>query len=168
MKILKSLLNCTKKTTKMKKLIKYIPEYYELEELAHPQIIRTIGIINTWLRLDADALEDLDEIREEWYKIHGSGIYVNRLNLGLDSRGLRPPNDPDGSFYSTHKQGNTFDLEPVNGKTEDLYHFIYKLIKDGKLKKLNTLEDFKYTGGWVHVGYTNTAELPLVIDLKNV
>jgi len=143
----------------------YKPKNYALEELVHPQIIRTIGIRNSWRRLDEDCLRDLQTIRNAWFKEHGSGIYVNRLDVGLDSRGLRPPNDPDGSFYSTHKQGNTFDLEPVNGKIEELYHFIIKLIEDGILMKLNTLEGFEFTGGWVHVGYMNTYKKPLIIKL---
>lgn len=143
----------------------YKPEHYQLKELAHPQIIRTIGAVNTWRRLDEDCLRDLDTIREAWFKEHGSGIYINRPHIGLDSRGLRPPNDPDGSFYSTHKQGNTFDLEPVNGKIKELFYFVKKMIADGKLKKFNTLENFGDTLGWVHVGYMNTDKKPLIIFL---
>lgn len=143
----------------------YKPKNYKLSELAHPQIIKTIGSANTWRRLDEDCLRDLQTINDEWRKIHNSGIYINRLDLGLDSRGLRPPNDPDGSFYSTHKQGNTFDLEPVNGKNKELYEFIVRLIKQGKLRKLNTLESFEDTIGWVHVGYMNVSEKPLIINL---
>lgn len=143
----------------------YKPKNYTLSELVHPQIIRTIGVRNSWRRLDADCLRDLQTIRSEWFKKYSSGIYVNRLDIGLDSRGLRPPNDPDGSFYSTHKQGNTFDLEPVNGKLEELYHFIINLIKTNKLLKFNTLENFGDTLGWVHVGYMNTYKKPLIIYL---
>ena len=145
----------------------YKPKNYSLSELAHPQIIRTIGIRDTWRRLDADCLRDLQTIRDAWHKKTGSGIYVNRLNLipPIDSRGLRPPNDPDGSFYSTHKQGNTFDLEPVNGDNKGLYGMVHKMIKDGKLKKLNTLENFADTLDWVHVGYMNTDKKPLIIYL---
>ena len=141
----------------------YKPANYTLAELAHPRIIQSIGEDDTWRRLDADCLEDLQIIRTEWHKIHGSGIYVNRLNHGLDSRGLRPPDDEDGSFYSTHKQGTTFDLEPVNGKLRELYEFIIDLTKAGKLKKINTLENFEDTLKWVHVGYMNTSKKPLII-----
>ena len=141
------------------------PKNYSLQELVHPQIIRTIGSNNSWRRLDADCLKDLQTIRDAWNKKYNSGIYVNRLNVGLDSRGLRPPNDKDGSFYSTHKQGNTFDLEPVNGDNEMLYDFVVELIKARKLKKLNTLENFEDTQGWVHVGYMNTSKKPLIIYL---
>lgn len=143
----------------------YKPKNYTLSELVHPQIIRSIGAKNSWRRLDADCLRDLQTINDEWRKEHGSGIYVNQLEYGIDSRGLRPPNDPDGAFYSTHKQGNTFDLVPVNGKTRELYDFIIKLIKDGKLIKMNTLENFDDTLRWVHVGYMNTSQRPLIIFL---
>lgn len=141
----------------------YKPKSFKIQELAHPQIINSIGEENTWRRLDAECLHDLQLIRDSWKNLCGSGIYCNRLEFGIDSRGLRPPNDPDGSFYSTHKQGNTFDLEPVNGQLQELYDFIYIMIKNNKLSKLNTLEDFEYTKKWVHVGYMNTSERPLII-----
>lgn len=143
----------------------YKTKNYVLSELVHPQIIRTIGEANAWRRLDEDCLRDLDTIRKGWFDLHGSGVYVNRLDHGLDSRGLRPPNDPDGSFYSTHKQGNTFDLEPVNGKLREFFNFVKKLISDGKLRKINTLENFEDTLRWVHAGYMNTNKKPLIIYL---
>ena len=141
----------------------YKTKYFALQELAHPQIIDAIGETNTWRRLDEDCLKDLDYIRSAWFQLYGSGIYINRLDIGLDSRGLRPPNDPDGSFYSTHKQGNTFDLEPVNGKNRHLYDFIINLIENCELKNLNTLENFGDTVGWIHIGYMNTEKRPLII-----
>jgi len=143
----------------------YKTEFFTLSELAHPQIIKDIGEVNTWRRLDAEVLKDLDYIREEWYFLHRSGVYCNRLNLGIDSRGLRPPNDEDGSFYSTHKEGGTFDLEPVNGKHRAFYEFVKGLISSGKLKALNTLENFEDTLKWTHTSKMNTGERPLIINL---
>lgn len=143
----------------------YKPKNFSLKELAHPQIINSIGELNTWRRLDGGCLRDIQKIREKWFLKYGSGIYINRLELGLDSRGLRPPDDPDGSFYSTHKNGTTFDLEPVNGKLRDLYDFIIEMIKNGELEKINTLENFEDTLKWVHAGYMNTNEKPLIIFL---
>lgn len=143
----------------------YIPDNYTIHELVHPQIIKAIGEENAWRRLDAECLQDLQTIRDYWFEVVGSGIFVNRLAYGLDSRGLRPPNDKDGSFYSTHKQGTTFDLEPVNGELRELYDFVIELIKNGMLKKMNTLENFEDTLKWVHVGYMNTPEKPLIIYL---
>lgn len=142
----------------------YRPKYYTLEELAHPQIIKTIGPDNTWKRLNPRALKDLDTIRECWYEKTGSGVYVNRLGFGLDSRGLRPPNDPDGSFYSIHKQGAAFDIEPVKGTIDALWALCYDLIYGGELKCLNTLEDTDFTPGWVHIAHMNHDEKVLIIN----
>lgn len=141
----------------------YKPKNYTIQELAHPQIINAIGENNTWLRLSELALKDLQKIRDKWFQKYNSGIYINRLNLGLDSRGLRPPNDPDGSFYSTHKQGNTFDLEPVNGRFMDLYNLVIQMIQNKELTYFNVLEDFEHTKTWVHVGKMNTDKKPLII-----
>jgi len=142
----------------------YKPKNFSINELVHPQIIKAIGEINCWRRLQADSLKDLQTIRDDWFKKTGSGVYCNRLDIGIDSRGLRPPNDPDGSYYSTHKQGGTFDLEPTNGDHIGFWEFVYELIKEGKLGYLNTMESRTFTPTWTHVGYMNTNEKPLVIE----
>ncbi len=143
----------------------YKTKNYKLSELAHPQIIKAIGEKNTWRRFDEEVLRDIDYIRDRWFENHGSGVYINRLKAEIDSRGLRPPNDPDGSFYSTHKHGNTFDLEPVNGKLREFFNFVSELIADGCLIKINTLENFEDTLKWIHAGYMNTDKRPLIIYL---
>ncbi|QMU64485.1 MAG: hypothetical protein GKR88_09450 [Flavobacteriaceae bacterium] len=141
----------------------YKPQNFTIEELVHPQIINDIGEANAWRRLNEFALNDLQRIRGKWFAKHSTGIYVNRPELGIDSRGLRPPDDPDGSFYSTHKKGTTFDLEPVNGLFRDLYDFIMGMIENDELEFLNILEDFEFTKTWIHVGYMNTDKKPLII-----
>lgn len=141
----------------------YISKYFTLPELAHPKIIKDLGTENVWRRLNEFALMDLDYIRETWHLEHKTGIYINRLTLGLDSRGLRPPNDKDGATYSGHKKGDTFDLEPVNGKHLQLYRHVHRLISNDKLQLFNTLEDFAFTKTWVHVGYLNTDKKPLIV-----
>ena len=138
-------------------MIFYKPTYFTLKELVHPWIIKKIGELNSWLRLDAGSLRDLDKIREQW----GDTIYIN--HGAADSRGYRPPNDPDGSWNSTHKHGNTFDLVPKNGRYIELYWMIYHMIEDGELESFNTLEDAEYTEGWVHCAKMNTTEKPLII-----
>ena len=127
----------------------YKTKHFALTELVHPQVLKAIGANNSWMRLDRLVLEDIDFIREEW----GDSIYIN---LGVnDSRGLRPPNDPDGAFYSVHKQGKAFDLIPKNGDTKGLWNLVKKLIEDEKLKSINTLEDLSFTPTWVHVANMN-------------
>lgn len=135
----------------------YQPKYFTIKELVHPWILRDIGEVNAWRRLEPLALQDLDHIRETW----GRPIYIN---LGAaDSRGLRPPNDPDGSKYSTHKHGTTFDLVDSKGDNKALWSHVCELIEDGHLKYMNTMEDLSFTPTWTHVGRMNTDLKPLVI-----
>lgn len=138
-------------------MIAYKPKYYTIKELVHPWILKALGETNCWLRLDAAALRDIDRIREKW----GSPIFINHGRH--DSRGLRPPNDPDGSWYSTHKMGATFDLVPMNGDYIGLWALVSSMIEFEELEALNTLEDVDYTKGWVHAAKMNTSLRPLVI-----
>lgn len=136
----------------------YKTKHFTIQELVHPQILKAIGENNSWLRLDEGCLLDLDYIRELW----GRAIYINRGKA--DSRGLRPPNDKDGAFYSTHKQGTTFDLVDYRGENERLWEFVKLLIVDGKLTSLNTLEGLKHTPTWTHIAKMNTSETLLIIN----
>lgn len=141
----------------------YKTKHYTIQELAHPQIINAIGENNCWMRLDKNVLIDLDYIRGAWFEVTGTGVYINRISHGLDSRGLRPPNDPDGSFYSSHKQGKAFDLDPVNGEFNTFFNFVKELILGGNLKSINTLEDFRFTPTWIHVANMNHNKKLLII-----
>jgi len=136
----------------------YKTKNFSVKELVHPRIINAIGEHMAWRMLDTGCLMDLDFIRDLW----GYPIYINQ---GLhDSRGLRPPNDGDGAFYSIHKQGKAFDLVPHNGDVLRLWEFIYALIQDDKLCRFNTMESLAFTPTWVHAACTNTGEKPLVIN----
>lgn len=139
----------------------YKTTHFTLEELVAPKMIMSIGVQNCWLRLDEGCLRDLDTIRKEW----GGVIYINGVFGGqvFDSRGLRTPNDPDGAYWSVHKQGKAFDLIPNEGSVDNLYMMIYSLILAGKLTSFNTLEDINFTNGWVHVAKMNTEKKPLII-----
>lgn len=136
----------------------YKSKFFKIEELVHPQLIRDMGEINCWRRLDANCLIDLDIIREIW----DDEIYINWGSA--DSRGLRPPNDPDGAFYSLHKHGKAFDLVPGNGDVLGLWELIYDLIETKRIENFNTLEAIPHTPTWVHVARMNTSEKPLVIN----
>ena len=131
---------------------------FGINELVHPQLIRDIGEYNCWLRLDRECLISLDLIRDNW----GDTIYINwRSN---DSRGLRPPNDPDGARYSVHKQGKAFDLVPGNGNVAGLWDMAYELIENNLITGFNTLESIAHTPSWVHIARMNTQEKPLIVN----
>lgn len=142
--------------------------YFSIKELVHPQILNAIGEDNSWLRLDADCLIDLDSIRGMWaqevrveWPNEPEGILINAG--AADSRGLRPPNDPDGGFYSVHKQGKAFDLVPANGRHKKFYAFVKELIETGFCKAFNTMEDSAYTPTWCHVAKMNHSKKILII-----
>ena len=139
----------------------YKCEHFGIEELVHSQILSSIGETNCWRRMDAECLRDLDVIRVAW----GDTIYINDWKWGgpNDSRGLRPPNDPDGSFYSSHKQGKAFDLVPKNGEHERFWNFCRKMIEEGRVTSFNTMEDRSYTPTWTHLAKMNTDGKPLII-----
>lgn len=133
----------------------YKCEHFKIEEITHPELLSKLGATNCWMRHDRECLEDLDLIRETYDDV----IYCN---VGtLDSRGARPPKDPDGAFYSVHKQWKAFDLSPKDGDHDRLYQVVYDLMRNGKLKALNTIEDRRYTKTWLHVAKMN-------VDLKDV
>lgn len=147
------------------------PKYFSIHELVHPQIIAAIGEHNAWLRLDRDCLEDLDTIRGTWElevneRWPGEDVRIWINKGAADSRGLRPPNDPDGGFYSTHKQGTTFDKVPANGRHKEFWLFVKSLIEDGHLKAFNTMEDRAFTPTWTHSAKMNHDRGLLIIRPK--
>ena len=136
----------------------YKTKNFTINELVHPRILIAVGEHLAWRMLDKFCLMDLDFIRDVW----GSPIYIN---IGVnDSRGLRPPNDEDGAFYSIHKQGKAFDLVPANGDVVGLWELIFDLIQSDKICRFNTLESISFTPTWVHVACMNTGEKPLIIN----
>lgn len=135
--------------------------YFIIEELVHPQILEDLGEINCWLRFDEDALRDLDIIRTLW----DDGIAINGNYWGktfVDS-GARHPRVSVGATWSLHKLFKAFDLKPLNGEIKKFHKFVFDLIKEGRLKHFNAVENFKYTKGWCHIARMNTSEKPLVI-----
>jgi len=136
----------------------YKTKNFKIEELVHPRILNSVGEHIAWRMLDKECLMELDIIHAAW----GSAIYIN---WGAnDSRGLRPPNDEDGAFYSVHKQGKAFDLVPANGDVLGLWELVFNLIQCDKIIRFNTLESLVFTPTWVHVACMNTGEKPLVIN----
>jgi len=145
-------------------MYKYKSEYFSAKELIHPQVINAIGEHNAYLRLDSECLEDLDVIRLEWSIRFPNDAGIN-INIGAaDSRGLRPPNDPDGGFYSVHKMGKAFDLVPVNVQIETFQKFVKDLMLDGRLRAFNTIENFQFTKSWCHIAKMNHNERCLTIN----
>lgn len=148
----------------------YRPIYFKIKELVHPQILKDIGEENCWMRLDEGYLIDIDIIRLEWGKIYPENPYIviNGIYNGksFNHSGARHWNQEylkKGSAFSLHKLFRAGDLKPKNNKHEEFWDFVYDLIKSGKIKHINTLEDRSFTPTWCHVAVMNTDKTPLII-----
>lgn len=116
--------------------------YYKINELVCSDVIISIGENDAWLRLDTRCLIDLDIITSFW----NSKIYLNK-NINK---------------FTSSIEGRSFTLEPRNKKYIQLYNLIERLIEDGTLKYINTLQYHSTTKGFVFVASMNTQEKPLI------
>ena len=97
----------------------YKCEYFNITELVAPNILKSLGEANCWLRLKEAALRDLDKIRESW----GREIYINGNFWGksFTSSGWRHPKTTVGAEWSTHKLADAFDLKDSEGEHQKLW-----------------------------------------------
>lgn len=134
----------------------YKCQYFGIKELVSPIVYNQWGE-QAWMFFDADVLQDLDTIRETY----GKAIIINNWKNNLTQCGLRCNLDPlvrgkNTLYLSTHIRGAGFDLHCTHGHNSKLWEHVRNLIVQGKLKKINGLEDYSKTSGWVHVQYANT------------
>ena len=134
----------------------YKCQYFEIKELVSPIVYNQWGE-QAWMFFDTDVLQDLDTIRETY----GKAIMINNWKNNLTQCGLRSNLDPlvrgkNTLYLSTHIRGTGFDLHCTHGHNSKLWEHVRNLIVQGKLKKINGLEDYSKTNGWVHVQYANT------------
>lgn len=131
----------------------YKCEYFGIKELVSPVVYNKWGE-KAWMFFDEDVLKELDYIREQL----GAPIIINNWhkNGTLKQCGLRSNMDElvkskKTLYLSAHTMGKGFDLHNGYGNHRKLYDLIYDLIKKGKLKKFQRLENFNNTLTWVHV-----------------
>jgi hypothetical protein len=139
----------------------YKCEYFAIQELVSPVVYNKWGQ-QAWMFFDEDVLRELDLIRENL----GAPIIINNWhNKGsLKQCGLRSNLDEipktktlkNNLYLSFHTMGKAFDLHNGFGNHRKLYDVCYELIKKGKLKKFNRLENFNNTLCWVHIDCANT------------
>lgn len=133
--------------------------HFSIKELVSP-IVYNKWKEQAWMFFNEELLKELDLIRESW----GSPIIINNWASGgsLKQCGLRSnldqipmDNTKNRALYlSAHTMGKAFDLHDKLGRNLKLYDHVFKLLKQGKLKCFNRLEDWNRTyigGGWVHV-----------------
>lgn len=139
----------------------YKCQYFSIQELVSPVVYNKWGQ-QAWMFFDEDVLRELDLIRESL----GAPIIINNWHKGgsLKQCGLRSNMDDlvksktlkNQLYLSFHTMGKAFDLHNGFGNHRKLYDVCYELIKKGKLKKFNRLENFNNTLCWVHIDCANT------------
>lgn len=131
----------------------YKCQYFSIQELVSP-IVYTVWQQKAWMFFDEDILKELDYIRETF----GAPIVINNWAKGgnLKQCGLRSNKDDivknkKTLYLSGHILSKAFDLHSGYGNHRKLYDHCYDLIKKGKLKKFQRLENFDNTITWVHI-----------------
>ena len=133
--------------------------YFGIKELVSP-VVYEQWKEQAWMFFEESVLSDLDFIRESW----GSPIIINNWSTGgeLKQCGLRSNLDDiprnrtkiNQLYLSGHTMGKAFDLHDKFGRNLKLYDHVLRLLKQGKLKSFQRIEDWNKTytsGGWIHV-----------------
>lgn len=138
--------------------------YFDLEEFVPPQIYKLYGEKALWF-VDPKVIT-LATAYREFFKLP---VVINNWHNGgsYSYRGYRPPRVNIGGEYSQHKFGRAFDCNI--GSMNELQMFT--AVKDNfeyfKKFGLTTLEDYRFTDGWLHsdVRFTNQDSLLIVKPL---
>jgi len=138
----------------------YKTQYFKIEELVHPDIIRQWGV-QSWMFLDSRMLWTLDELR----KMFGKCTCNNWSFSGqrIDS-GLRPFDSVTGAQFSAHKMGKAFDLIFTDITAEDIRKIIKKDPKNDSFKYITRIEE-SIKGkeiSWLHIDNFQTFKNEIV------
>lgn len=129
----------------------YRCKYFKIEELVHPNLLKTIPEENLWRMFDDRLLKIADKYRE-----HYGPIFIN--GRGLVDCGLREMNSKTGAKYSPHKFGRALDLHIIS--IENL-----NLPKEEKIERYNRVRkeivyaaiNYEENISWLHIDTYNRA-----------
>lgn len=132
--------------------INYKPKYFQTYELVPEWVYNTYG--ESSLRfLDNRILKMADLLREKFGKATCNDWFWGG---NYDSRGFRPPNDPDGAKLSAHKRGQALDLI-FTASAEKIRQYI-----------IDNPDEFEYITlieadvNWVHISCENVEKLTII------
>ena len=129
----------------------YRCKYFKIEELVHPNLLKTIPEDILWSMFDDRLLRVADRYRENY-----GPIFIN--GRGLVDCGLREIDSKTGAKYSAHKFGRALDLHIIS--IENL-----NLPKEEKIERYNRVRkeyiyaDINYEDNisWLHIDTYNRA-----------
>lgn len=134
--------------------------YFFLEEFVPPQIIKMFGEKSVWFI--NPKIIDLATAYREHFKLP---VVINDWHKGgsFKYRGYRPPRVNVGAEYSQHKLGNAFDCNIGDMSEKEMYDEIIKNFSFFKAFGLSTIEDYRFTSGWLHSDVRPTGDNELLI-----
>lgn len=122
-------------------------DYFELQEFVPPQIYSKFGDRSIQF-LDPKIIA-LATAYREFFKLP---VKINNWHTGgpYSYRGYRPPRVNIGSEYSQHKFGRAFDCNIGSYTSQQMFDLIVENFEHFKQYGLTTLENYKFTDGWLH------------------
>lgn len=134
------------KTNNFKTVYK-INDYFVIEEFVPPQTIKLFGEKALWF-IDPKVIALATAYRE----FFGVPVKINDWHQGgkLSYRGYRPPRVNVGAEYSQHKLGNAFDCNIGNMSSTEMASRVIANFDHFKTFGLTTIEDPRFTKGWLH------------------
>lgn len=122
-------------------------KYFIIEEFVPPQTIKMFGKKALWF-VNPKIIE-LATAYREFFEVP---VLINNWHKGgkLSYRGYRPPRVNVGAEYSQHKLGNAFDCNIGNMTEKEMFDKVVDNYEYFKKFGLTTLEDYRFTDGWLH------------------
>lgn len=127
----------------------YRCKYFKIEELVHPNLLKTIPEDILWGMFDDRLLRVADRYRENY-----GPIFIN--GRGLVDCGLREIDSKTGAKYSAHKFGRALDLHIISIENLNLPKE-EKIERYNKVRKEYIYADINYEDNisWLHIDTYN-------------
>ncbi len=122
-------------------------KYFKIEEFVPKNIFKHYST-NSIMFLDPRVINLAVAYREFFNK----PVVINNWHSGgtYQERGYRIPNSNTGARFSQHKFGRAFDCNIKGVDDQEAYNEIVKNFDYFKQFGLTTLENYKFTQGWIH------------------
>lgn len=127
--------------------------YFDLEEFVPPQIFKLFGKDSIWY-IDPKIVE----LATAYRMFFNKPVVINNWHKGgtYSYRGYRPPRVNVGAEYSQHKSGRAFDCTIGKMTEKQMFDTIKENFSYFKEFGLTTMEDYRFTDGWIHSDVRNT------------
>lgn len=121
--------------------------YFVIQEFVPKQIYKLFGDKSIWY-INPKCIELATAYRE----FFGVPVVINNWHTGgeYNYRGYRPPRVNIGAEYSQHKLGNAFDCSCPGLSPDQMLKQIQDNWEKFKALGLTTIENPKFTPGWLH------------------